>query len=845
MKFITKTLVGGAALSFVLNGMADDLSLTEDQTVHVEAGQTLEYDALTGGEFTLTKTGAGTLQFKALDNPAAAIVVEGGTVKVAGETVTPSVLESAAIWMDAGRDAFTTTAGQDAPTGWDGAVSRWQATGGSSSGVMNGLNPLFRPFLVPGAKTVSGLPLVDFGSQRKQDSEGLMVPGQGGYAILSERDSSTHAKQTGLLEVMVVASDTEDVKTTIADNKLGSGTESTRATPFVGSDATTGQICFGRCGRSESGVNSGIQNKGSSFDYAAKGVITLDGVVTTAETPYPDGLHLLEFQPTEGVSVVYLASDRVRWCGGVRIGAVVAFKTRLSDADRRALRRYLLTRWVPAPLRRLELKDGATLAFENAAGVHAGTLAYSGSSSLSGGSLTCDAEEGASGTIAPTSGKWLYGVGARGRLPSCAGNGCDVAWYGGWQSRAAFTLSATPWFHVDASAATTVTAAETDGTNFISSWVDADGGAVYARTETGRKPFLRKGFLNGRDVVDFGAFSINYQTPGGWGGSQTWHDRKSGNAVSCSNVREVLTVAADTEDLVDNYENIRDTAGDYSSHVGRGAPFIGNASNNPHFIRGKRADLETGIPILLTSVKPYATASVRLDGADVAKDAPYPNGFHVVDIRSGQNGCNADCFARDRSYIFGGTRIAEFYLFESELSDADREGLTSRLMTKWLGADPTDVVAFENLTVGAAANVSASESKYVVAKDFALAGKLSLGALEAHARAAFSANAVFSGMLKLADGATLALDGVSPTATEPARTFDRLALDGGSVTIDFTGSRRDYCGHRVPILGAKALKGSATFVAGGVLADNETTFEWEDGVLYATAKPNGLMLIFR
>lgn len=844
MKFIAKTLVLGAALSFVLNGMADDLSLTTDQTVHVEAGQTLEYDALTGGEFTLTKTGDGTLRFKALDNPAAAIVVEGGTVKVAGETVAPAVLESAAIWMDAGRDSFKTTAGQDAPADWDGAVSRWLAAGGSSSGVMNGLNPLFRPFLVPGAKTVSGLPLVDFGSQRKQDSEGLMIPGQGGYAILSERDSSTHAKQTGLLEVMVVASDTEDVKTTIADNKLGSGTESTRATPFVGSDATTGQICFGRCERSASGVNSGIQHAGSSFDYAAKGVITLDGVATTAETPYPDGLHLLEFQPTEGVSIAYLASDRARWCGGVRIGAVVAFKTRLSDADRKAVRRYLLTRWVPSPLRRLELKDGAALVFESAAGVHAGTLAYSGSSSLSGGSLTCDAEEESSGFIAPTSGRWLYGVGARGRLPSCAWNGCDVTWYGGWQSRTAFTLSATPWFHVDASAATTITAAETDGTNFISSWVDADGGSVYAKTVVGNKPFLRKGFLNGRDVVDFGAYSINYQTPGGWGGSQTWHDRTSGNANSCQNVREVLTVAADTEDLVDNYDNIRDTAGAYSSHVGRGAPFIGNTSM-PHFIRGNRANLSTGIPMLLSSVVPYATASVRVDDADVEKDAPYPDGFHVVNIRSGQDGCMADCFARDRSYISGGTRIAEFYVFDSELSDADRKGLTRFLMTKWLGADPADVVTFENLTVGAAASILAMESKYVVSNDFALAGRLTLGVLEAHGRAAFSADAVFSGTLKLADGATLVLDGVSPTATEPTRTFDRLTLDGGSVTIDFTGSRRDYCGHRVPILGAKTLKGSATFVAGGVLADNETTFEWEDGVLYATAKPNGLMLIFR
>lgn len=57
--------------------VAEDLALTADRTIDVGAGETVDYDALTGGEFTLTKTGAGTLRLKAIANPDATIVIAG------------------------------------------------------------------------------------------------------------------------------------------------------------------------------------------------------------------------------------------------------------------------------------------------------------------------------------------------------------------------------------------------------------------------------------------------------------------------------------------------------------------------------------------------------------------------------------------------------------------------------------------------------------------------------------------------------------------------------------------------------------------------------------------------
>ena len=854
MKSLKIILLGAVACQSLFL-LAEDLELTADRTVFVEAGQIVSYDALTGGEFTLTKTGGGTLEFAALANPDASIVLEGGTLKVAGKTVAPAALAQALLAVDAGASAFKDSSGKAAAADYAGQVSDW--------GNLNGLSPVTAsraaepfPTRLDASQTVSGLPLVDFGSQSVDKVTAREIPGYGGYMsvcdISSARPVATNLND--IVEVMIVGMDTEDVKTTISDNGLPANCNESRATPFVGSSEQVTGVTpnFARGNRSANGVNSAIQNEsGDPFLPVARGAIVLDGETVSNTTLFPDGLHLLEYRPTRAVQVSFLAAERRRWRGGVRLGAVALFATLLSEADRTAVRRYLMTRWVPVTLKRLELGDGTTLAFENAAGIHARTLAYSGESALVGGTLTCDAEDGETGRIVPANGKWRYGVGARGQLPSCARrDGGDVSFCAGWYSRPGFMPATTPWFHVDASDAKSLTTEAVNGTNFVTSWVDADGGAVQAKTFTTdvNRPFLRTAFLRGRNVVDYGAFSVYHATAGGWGGAQQWVGM-SDKSKPCDNVREVLTVAADTEDLVTNHDNILASAQakGVAVQASRGAPFLGGTSATD-FLRGNRADLETGVPILLSTVAHYATMSVQMDGADVARDAPYPDGFHLVDIRTGVDGCIGNAFARDRSHVFGGTRIAEFYVFTSELSDADRRGLTNKLMAKWLGAESTDVVTYGNLTVDAAAHYSAGESRAVVSNAFCLAGQMEVSSLEVHGRAAFAANAGFAGRLKLVGGATVALDGVLPTATEPVRTFDELALDGGTVTVDFCSDSEPpsrYVGKCVPLFKANRVTGEATFVAGGALANRETEFEWREGVLCATVKPNGTILIFR
>lgn len=239
--------------------LAEDLELTNDRTVFVEAGETVSYDALTGGEFTLTKTGEGTLQFAALANPDASIVLEAGTLKIAGETVAPAALTQALLSVDAGASAFKDSSGKDAAADYVGLISVW--------GNLNGHSPVTArqsaksyPTRLDASQTASGLPLVDFGSLYASKSEVRDVPGYGGYMSIWDVSSSRFAETNlnDIVEVMVVGMDTEDVKTTIADNDLPASCAESRATPFVGSREQVSGVTpnFARGNRSANGVNS-------------------------------------------------------------------------------------------------------------------------------------------------------------------------------------------------------------------------------------------------------------------------------------------------------------------------------------------------------------------------------------------------------------------------------------------------------------------------------------------------------------------------------------------------------------------------------------------------------------
>ena len=250
------------------------------------------------------------------------------------------------------------------------------------------------------------------------------------------------------------------------------------------------------------------------------------------------------------------------------------------------------------------------------------------------------------------------------------------------EGRLAFGLEELPlaasnaWFRVDASDPSTMTIVEQNGTNFVTRWNDANGGSRYAiPCETSktwrsdpeaRLPFLRSGFQNGRNVVDFGSYlRSELKNQGRYGAAMHWSE-------SCDTVREAFIVVSDTEDL-------KDVSSELSG------PFLLGHSDEYNFHRGMTYSGDAALIYEYNShTANLRNGNWRFDARPITSpvSATLPKGFHVVNMRASSN-VKASAFAHDREIAYGGQRIAECLIFESELSDADRTRTQAYLSMKW------------------------------------------------------------------------------------------------------------------------------------------------------------------
>ena len=242
---------------------------------------------------------------------------------------------------------------------------------------------------------------------------------------------------------------------------------------------------------------------------------------------------------------------------------------------------------------------------------------------------------------------------------------------GGMLALPSAVLPSGAWFHVDASRADTLTTVEENGTNFVTRWSDADGGSVYATA--GTRPFLNTNALGGRATVDFGSY--HYPTEGvtGYGGYMDW-------SATDGDIREVFVVCSDTEDVASLPGNLTGN-------------FLLGDSDVYDFHRGLNRSLFIAFtaPAILNGL-------IEVDGETRAMDYPLPDGFHLVHLCTTGN-VRANAFARNRSYSYGGQRIAEMAVYNRTLTDEEARLATLGLLGKWRGTGVSAARAFETLRV--------------------------------------------------------------------------------------------------------------------------------------------------
>ncbi|MDO5317341.1 MAG: hypothetical protein Q4G65_01830 [bacterium] len=245
---------------------------------------------------------------------------------------------------------------------------------------------------------------------------------------------------------------------------------------------------------------------------------------------------------------------------------------------------------------------------------------------------------------------------------------------GGPTDTAAFDTANT-FYHVDASAASSLTTSGTDaeGRTLVSALADIRGaGYPTSSSAGGNMPWIDGGALNGRDVLDFGSFAYGTAIAG-YGASLSW-------SAASTDVREVLLV--------------------YSDALESQNQFLLCAPNAYHYHRGEAGALFNGT---------YSSASVRngaiyVDGETRTASYVLPAGFHV--IRLVQAGVTtASAFANDRALARGGMRLAEAIVLNANLDAVSSRRLEMRLQGKWLPEART----LASLTLTGTANLTVDE----------------------------------------------------------------------------------------------------------------------------------------
>lgn len=197
MNRIKSVLAAGAVLMCLWGSAGvtteDEIVLTGDQTVNVAEGNTLIVKKLTGGSWTLTKTGAGTLQIAECDATEATVRAQEGRLEVA--PVLPAACAKAYFHVDANRDDTLTTVQDDSGKT---TVSTWTDVRGEGYPSAEGKGVKGNPFLSNDA--LSTRRLMDFGTFWASN---LDTDGYGAYMNWNETIKN-------VVSVFAVMMDSED-----------------------------------------------------------------------------------------------------------------------------------------------------------------------------------------------------------------------------------------------------------------------------------------------------------------------------------------------------------------------------------------------------------------------------------------------------------------------------------------------------------------------------------------------------------------------------------------------------------------------------------------------------------
>ena len=266
-----------------------------------------------------------------------------------------------------------------------------------------------------------------------------------------------------------------------------------------------------------------------------------------------------------------------------------------------------------------------------------------------------------------------------------------------------------PSLRVDASDTTKFTYSESDGTNFLSKVMDADGNGAYFSNWGGwGRPYVAFETLNGLGLIDFGTIkdmnsSNSPRLASGHGGMLAFNNIGPEGKSSLP-LGEFFFVWKDRDDSID-HELIN--GNEFS-----GPPFLGN--NPSWFIRGNGGggngfSFYSGMPDAISK-------NIHLDGEAVRSDMRVPRGFHLIrnrikegsSVSAGMIGYTSGSSTAGKIWTAGGFVLAEAVIYSNRLSEATAMRVEAQLQSKWLG------LKLKNLTLAKDATLDVGAFKFAI-----------------------------------------------------------------------------------------------------------------------------------
>ena len=821
-----------ASLCVALPSFADDsfireLSLIADTNavIEVASGTETVIERLSGARGTITKTGGGKLRILKMDNSKVRFDVQEG--KLFFDRQMPRVCADAFLHVDASR-ADTLELEEQNGTNF---VVRWNDVRGNGMFATNCLagpswrtNPENRRAFISDV-TQNGLQVVDFGpimfkAYTNEFGEAL---GYGATMIWSKTCTNAY-------EVCEVISDTPEIATIPNDYPQFKDKDGVWATSFLSSSLDRAGNYRERIG-SKSWPNVFYD---SSVNYGwSHGLVYHNGTLkaansngTSGKFSIGAGFSLLGFTTREynaeknysdyAARLNSFARDYNYTFGGQRLAEYLIFTNRLDDADRTALQEYLNSKWrgsftVSYVVSSLSVSPGADVEF--AAGVSV---------------KIANVSEGADLTVE----------------------------IGSFELNA--LLNPEAYFHVDADALSTLSLEEQNGTNFVNRWDDVLSNGVHATASTtkfgnwlpdpeNRRPFVSEEKLNNRNVIDFGPIQVASHTNelgygAGYGASMKWSKRLP------SASRELFTVVCDTDDVKTLYGSGNVKVAEFGQayicdpdkQYGSRGKLMSN--NWPYIVHdhGYNNEIKNG--------------SIYADGVLKHWESIVGAGFHVMQfilpgssdrmIRPSQFASSYVKYGGEYKRVLGGTKIAEYIVFDHPLDPVVRTNIYTALRTKWFN-DARTVRKFGNLTVGAGASLSIPWNDVVVTNCLTVGGNLTVASVSAAAIRLASTAADVSGNLTLEDSAAITVDMLADGTFASLSATQLEFLGGGKVVFSALAGLKPRVGEMKILSGGfTAPLENLTVDASAIPKFSVCLKEKEDG-LYAVVSPKGTVLLVR